>query len=256
MKGPIFLIIPFLSLIGCHHNEIPDSEVEKEFWTLEKETQFLKDRNDSAKWDWDMFKGDLEARSLFQTDVPVEVGVFPCSNYDLIGKGSFGGIGMFGSNGDGDEHKIGEKTILYNSFYVKVSDAARGFVGIKEDRVFFQIIVLTDFVDTLNYSHLQKQLVSRNHPDYIGEGFFKTQNNKIDYVAFITANQNSYAIVNMRMFDLTKGRTILIAPQKDGSLRSMQIDSPVLSSQEIQGYTDKLLKKEEIENFFSQRGNI
>ena len=58
------------------------------------------------------------------------------------------------------------------------------------------------------------------------------------------------------MFDLTKGRTILIAPQKDGSLRSMQIDSPVLSSQEIQGYTDKLLKKEEIENFFSQRGNI
>tara|TARA_R110002050_G_scaffold39891_2_gene97870 strand:+ start:5972 stop:6742 length:771 start_codon:yes stop_codon:yes gene_type:complete len=256
MKGPVFLVIPFLFLLGCNQNEILDTEVEKEFWTLEKENQFLADRNDSAKWDWDMFNQDLEARSVFQTDVPVGVGVFPCPNYDLLGKGSFGGIGMFGTNGDGDELKIGEKSILYNSFYVKASDAARGFVGIKEDRVFFQIIVLTDFIDTLNYSHLQKQLVSRNHPDYIGEGFYKTQNNKIDYVAFITANQSSYAIVNMRMFDLTKGRTILIAPQKDGSLRSMQIDSPVLSSQEIQGYTDKLLKKEEIENFFSQRGNI
>ena len=256
MKGPIFFFIPFLFLLGCIQNETPETEVIKEFWTLEKEDQFLANRNDSAKWDWDMFNRDLEARSFFQTDVPLGVGVFPSPNYDLMGKGSFGGIGMFGTNGDGDEHKIGEKTILYNSFYVRSSDAARGFVGINEDRVFFQIIVLTDFVDTLNYSHLQKQLVSRNHPDYIGEGLYKTQNNKIDYVAFLAANQNSYAIINMRMFDLTKGRTILIAPQKDGSLRSLQIDSPALSSKEIEVYTEKLLKKEEIESFFSKSGNI
>lgn len=213
-------------------------------------------RENQSVWDQEMFKMDLEARSIFQPDVPIEAGVFPTPSYDLIAKGSFGGIGMFGVSGGGDEKNINDKTILYNSFYVNKSDATRDFVATEESRMFFQIILLTDFIDTIDYSHLQKQLVSRNHPDYIGEGFFKTSNNRIDYVAFLTGNLDSYAIINMRMFDLTKGRTILIAPQKDGSLRSKQIDSPNLTSEKIDSYTNKLLKEKVVIDFFTTTGNI
>ena len=60
----------------------------------------------------------------------------------------------------------------------------------------------------------------------------------------------------MRLFDLEDGKTILIAPQKDMSLRSMQIKSPDLSNKGIDTYTDELLKDEEVIQFFTKKGNI
>ncbi len=99
-------------------------------------------------------------------------------------------------------------------------------------------------------------MLSRNNPGYICEGFFKKRKNEIDYTAFLTANRDAYAIVNMRLFNLKYGRTILIAPQKDGSLRSMQILSPILSNQEVKGYIDKILKQDDIKTFFLNMDNI
>ncbi len=122
--------------------------------------------------------------------------------------------------------------------------------------MFFHIIVLTDFVDTVNYSHVLSEVVSGNHPDYIGQGFYNTANNRIDYSAFITSDRNAYAIVDMRLFDLTKGKTILIAPQKDKSLRSMQIDSPPMSSKEIEAYTKALVVRKGVKEFFVGEGSI
>ncbi|MNY10518.1 hypothetical protein D3C86_1435030 [compost metagenome] len=75
-------------------------------------------------------------------------------------------------------------------------------------------------------------------------------------MAFLTASRNSYAIINMRLFDLTLGKTILIAPQKDGSFRSMQIDSPKLSSETSGPYLRKLVKRKEVVAFFTQKGTI
>lgn len=184
------------------------------------------------------------------------MGVYPTPDYDLLGEKSFGGVGTFGINGDGDEKKIQGKTFLYNSFYVGSSAITKPFVGQEPERVFFQIIVLTDFVDPVNYTHQQKLAFSRNHPNYMGEGFYKTQNNQIQYLAFLGANQDSYAIVNMRLFNLKNGRTVLIAPQKDGSIRSKQIDSPPLTSVEIDPFTDDLLKRPEVVEFFTASGNI
>lgn len=187
---------------------------------------------------------------------PFEVGVFPTPDYDLLGEKSFGGVGTFGINGDGDEKKIQGKTILYNSFYVGSSAITKPLLGDEKERVFFQIIVLTDFVDTVNYAHQQKVAFSRNHPNYMGEGFYKTQNNEIQYVAFLGANQDAYAIVNMRLFNLNKRRALLIAPQKDGSLRSKQIDSPALTSAQVDQFTDELLKETDVIDVFTSPGNI
>ena len=111
-------------------------------------------------------------------------------------------------------------------------------------------------MDTTNYSHVLSEIISRNHPDYIGQGFYRTKENKIDYTAFITADRNAYAIIDMRLFDLKRGKTILIAPQTDHSIRSMQIQSPQLSSDQMEDYTKSLLEKEEVVSFFTAKGNI
>ena len=248
------LIMPFL--VGCTPDTTKDNNTSKKFWTIEKAKAHLKDRQDSTTWDSIMFYNDLLS-FVPETSLPLMNGVFPNPHYALMGKGSFSGVGNFGfPGGDGLEKKIGSKTILYNSFFVGASEVNRAFIGDKKNEVFFQIIVLVDFVDTMNYTHLSSEIVSRNHPDYIGQGFYKTQNNRIDYLAFNTADLNAYAIVNMRLFDLNLGETILIAPQKDNSFRSMQIKSPQLSSDEVDAYTDELLRQEEVIDFFTYVGNI
>ena len=232
------------------------NESAQAYWSKEKEAAHISRRQDSTTWDKEMLATDLQYQ-MEKTLLPFQSGVFPNPHYDLVGEGSFKGVGNFGlSGGDDNELKLGDKTILYNAFYVGASEVNQAFLGEKKDEVFFQIMVLTDFVDTVNYSHVLSEVVSRNHPHYIAQGSYKTKASSIDYAAFITADRNAYAIVNMRLFDLNLGKTILIAPQKDGSFRSMQLPSPPLSKDDVEGYSKQLLLREEVQDFFNQEGGI
>lgn len=239
---------------GCSEEE--KEQTETSVWTSSMIEAHLANREDSTKWDLEMFRSDLENNMPFE--LPFSNGVFPVPKYDLLAKKSFKGVGNFAyPGGEGSELKIGAKTILFNSFFVGTNFFNQNYIAKKaKDEVFFHILVLTDFVDTLNYSHVSSEIVSRNHPDYVGQGFYKTKTNSIDYSAFITADRNSYAIVNMRLFDLKYGRTIIIAPQTDNSFRSMQIESPPLSSEQIENYTKKLIEKAEIREFLTRKGTI
>jgi hypothetical protein len=171
----------------------------------------------------------------------------------LLGKESFKGVGN-GGNFSGID--INGKKVLYSYFLVNKNALTQKFVGDKPNEVFFTIATLTDFIDTINYTHAGVQIISRNNPDYIGQGFFKTKEDIIDYVAFLTANRDEYAIVNMRLFNLRNGRILLIAPQKDGSLRSMQIRSPILSDKELPDYMNKVLQQDDVKSFFSNSSTI
>ena len=257
MKFKLQVFVPLLICLGCSSSQVEGSEDTKSLiWTNEMALEHISNREDSTKWDYDMFNSDLA--NVANYDFPFVSGVFPTPEYDLLGENSFKGVGNYGlSGGEGLEIKVEDKTILFNSFFVGKNSFNKDYLDANQsNEIFFHIVVLTDFVDTVNYSHLLSEIVSRNHPDYIGQGFYKTQDNRIDYSAFITANRNAYAIVNMRLFDLTHGKTILIAPQKDRSFRTKQIKSPNLSSEEIDDYTRSLLKKEEIIRFFSFGGSI
>lgn len=253
----IYLALPFfLLIIGCQCEPTKSGDQPPILSSEKLQLLQLQNRDDSSTWDSAMFQSDLELKSFYPKDLPISMGVFPTPRYDILGPSSFKGIGMMGLSGGGDELRVAGKPILYSAFYINQSETAKAFVGTKKDRVFFQILVLTDSIDTVNYTHLHKLIVSRNHPDYIGEGFFQTRQNKIDYLAFHTVTQSSYAVVNLRTFDLSKGRTLLIAPMKDGSLRSLQIASPPLSSDELDAYTKELLDNQKVKTFFTAVGTI
>lgn len=258
MKKALFIILVMISgLTGCSENvSKKSSKKTPDFWTGEKAEKHLQNRENSSKWDNKLFANDLAYVNESQRMAFLS-GVFPVPNYDLIGKGSFKGVGNWGYPGGKDiELHIKDKTVLFNSFFVRSSMVNQKYTKGMPDEIFFHILVLTDFIDTVNYSHTASEIISRNHPDYIGQGYYRMKNNQVDYMAFLGANRDSYAIINMRLFDLSLGKTILIVPQKDRAFRSMQIQSPKLSSETIESYTKELTRKKEIIDFFTKKGAI
>ena len=220
-------------------------------WNLEKEKLHNENRNDPTKQSLKCWENDTINYSL--SGKPMIEGVFPVPDYDLADS-TFNGLGNSG-NWKGLELK--EKIIIYHSLYVNKNAINKEFINEKPNEVFFTIAVLTDSIDLKKYSHTDIRITSRNHPHYVGQGFVKTKSNEIDFISFLTADRNDYAIVNMRLFDLRIGRIVLIAPQKDGTLRSLQLNSSVLSSAEMANHIKDLLNNNKrVIDFFTKPGNI
>ncbi|MBC8111908.1 MAG: hypothetical protein H7Y04_12680 [Verrucomicrobia bacterium] len=224
------------------------TKAQKKFeWNRDKKIQQKQNREDSSKWDKNNFVAD--SASYART----KKGFFPVPKYDLVAPNSFDGLG-YGGSYKGDT--INGKKFVHNFYYVNNCLTNQEFVGNKKDEVFFCIISLTDFVDERRFTHMSSGISSRNHPDYLAEGFIKTKDNTIQYAAFITGDRQAYAIVNSRIFDLNLGRIIVIVPQKDHSLRSFQINIPIVSSEEIKKYIAKVLNRPEIVRSYTSKGSI
>ncbi len=254
-KKLILIYLVFFFIISCkksvNEKSISESITNKtDFWTDENAIVHYQNRNDSLKWDKEMFLNDLKhVENEFKN--PITSGVFPEPAYNLIGEDSFKGVGTFGNT-----LEFNNKNILYRSFYVKKSNLNKGRLLDKKNEVFFNIVVLTDTIDLKNYNLSSSLILSRNHPNYISQGMFKTKQSKVDYLAFTTIDNNSYAIVNMRLFDLKFGKTILIAPQVDKSFRSLQAEMPMIEFEELESYMDDLMKEKNVIDFFVKKGNI
>jgi hypothetical protein len=220
-------------------------------WNEILEKKHLQNRQDSTTWDLSLFQKDLKNNKDEYKELPMAYGIFPVPKYELVGDYGWTGLG----SGGYWKNCFG-KTVVYSNFFVNKNESSKSFLGDKKDEVFFTIIVLTDFIDSINYTHRKSNIVSRNNPDFVGQGFIKTKENKVDYSAFLTANRDQFALVNMRLFNLKYGRFILIAPQTDGSLRSLQLSSPILSSEEIDVYIDDILKQKKVATFFTNKGSI
>lgn len=249
MKKTIVFLIIILVFSNCANQSAQPKSLD-ESWNKEKRKQYINNRTDSTTWDQDLLEDDIE--NMLEEDYgPFEMGVFPVPKYNLLGEDSFKGIGnKFG------QFKVKDKIVLMNSFFVRENALNQTRLKGMKDEVFFQVMVLTDTIDNENYNLAKALVLSRNHPDYLGQGFIKTKTNKIEYLAFITAENNAYAIINTRIFDLGFGKTILLAPQKDKTLRSLQIESPRMTSDSVTEYSDNLLLDEKVRTFFENNDNI
>ncbi|MCX7546699.1 hypothetical protein OS188_01895 [Xanthomarina sp. F1114] len=249
MKKTLLILAILLTIYSCS-NKSSESKSNSKQWNLQQREQLLKNRNDSTSWDREMFNNDIKMIEIGDFG-PFEIGVFPEPKYNLIGEASFKGLGN-----RSEEFKIKDKKILMNCFFVGENRLNKNRLDGMKDEVFFQVLVLTDTIDNENYNLNKSIAISRNHPDYLGQGFIKTKNNRIDYLAFQTAENNAYAIINSRIFDLSFGKTILIAPQKNKSLKSYQIKSPDLTSDSVSDYTKKLISNKQTISFFGKKENI
>lgn len=167
------------------------------------------------KIDWEQFRNDLEFVNE-SNEFPLGNGVFPVPEYESSGNGNI-------------EEKIeicNMKFIQQNSFIYKGEYNEPFFKGITNPDIelcFFTILVKTSLQDSSN----QIMSSSRNHPTYLSQGIVKIENErKISWVAsHNSASKNDMALINMRYFDLSKGRIIIVVPREDGSLRFKQLNT-------------------------------
>jgi hypothetical protein len=236
LKASLIIIVIFLS--------IQKMNAQNSFeWNREKKIERKNNREDSTKWDMKI----LEIDSIHFSEGDKQ-GFFPAPDYDLTGKDSFDGLGFGGSS---DGIIVNNRIFVYKDFYVKKCLTNEAYIGNKENEVFFVIIVMTDFIDTINHSHINTNITSRNHPDYLAKGRIKTKANEIDYTAFITGDRREYAVINERIFDLDIGRLILIIPSNtvSGMLLSKQISIPISSHNDIKNMIPEILTNEKIVDF-------
>ena len=206
----------------------------------------LKVQNQKENLDFKRMEEELKAKD--QNSTPFTYGIFPYPVYDSIQKDGFKGAGTLG-NFFG--LKLQGKRIVYSSFLEKNWGTLNAHKVKNKDRIFFTILVLTDFIDDKEYTSSKMQIVSRNFPDVIGQGFVKTSNTRIDFSAFTTLEKEEFAIVNLKLYHLKYGNIILIAPLKDGSLRSLQIHSTAdLTSETLKPYLEQLIQQPETVSFF------
>lgn len=229
-----------LLLLTLLMNDSGILQAQQALWNETMQRQRMQQRDDPAVWDTTLLHTDLQG-ILIPSSLFMRYGAFPVPQYDLCGKGSFKGLGNYQ-----DVTFFENRTLVSNRFYIKKNAINAPQLGTQPDDVFFMIVVLTDSVDTTEYAHGASQVISRNHPDYIGQGSIFLKHDRIDYLAFTTASGPSYAIINTRLFDLKYGRLIFIAPQKDGSLRSMQIATERFSNDEGTEQINMILHRKDV----------
>ncbi len=216
-------------------------------WAEDNAHRHILNRENPDTWDMKMLNDDISRISYHKdSQLPME-GIFPEPHYEIQMKGTFSSSGNVGG-----EVRLEGRNIFYESFFTGRNVNNAPYIGEKEDEIFFLILVLTDEDENEYNSHIS----SRNNPDIMGQGRFDTKDSKVDYIAFLTADRDNYAIVNGRLFNLRFGRTILVAPQKDGTFRSMQIDSPLMGADDIRVYVDSLIVESKVRGFFVAPGNI
>ncbi len=211
-------------------------------WDESKRMEFLENRETESAWDLDMMEEDRPIIEMGLDFGPFPYGVFPVPKYEL----TVGDANVAVGNTPGS-YEVNGKSIYMNSFQVYSNPVNEAMLNGEESRSFFQIAIQTESTEEDG----QFAILSRNHPDYMGQGYLNTEQGRIDYAAFITAEGESFAIVNSRLFNLKYGTMILIAPQEDGTLRSKQIKTPGLTADEVKDFTQKTLSKSEATKFFN-----
>lgn len=220
-------------------------------FTLAQREAHLMRLADSSSWDWTMLNRDVEAVNFFADAEPMLPGVFPVPPYDLVGEGSFDGIFDAGTLWNPDT--IAGKTIVYHAFGIGNNAWNRPYMGPDKDQVYFTLITVVDTLDEDGYAIHNGMVSSRNNPDVIGEGSIRNTISRIDYIAFMTAENDRFAIINMRLFDLSHGDVIVIAPQRDGSFRALQIkNEPRSEARNDTFIREDVLRREGVQMFLSE----
>lgn len=235
-----------------HHP--PDS-----VWNEEDAARYARERMDSSLWNMERFAEDLkfsqDAEFAGGLTVPLYDLPSPVPDYD------WGYVNMRVTELD-----LPGKTVL-GATYAYAHDEYRPMpVGDTAAyyRVYFNILVLTD---TLGDDTRALYINSRNAPHYLGSGKQLTSIGPIEFVQLSLASGENIALVNQRYFDLRHGRTILVAPMKDGSLRFMQLeqspeslragaDADSWNSEVIADFEARLEADPTVRKFFLQAGSL
>jgi hypothetical protein len=222
------------------------------FWTPARRAEYSKRRLDSSLWNSEYLDMDVEVREKFPwpTKAALEGIPSPVPQYP----NDFGGAVMV------PNLKIGNRDIKGTIVAWGKSDVNRHLFPNDTDDllIYLNIFILTD---TPKIENGKNAIVSRNWPHILSTGKQKTSIGNVDWVHVAFANDDNYAFISQRIFDLKFGNTIFVAPQKDGTLRFLQFNGPKSILHEdrvehINEYSAQLKKDDRVIQFIDNEKTV
>lgn len=248
-NGTLQILVLTFILQSCNEPSSVVSSVttNNEVWTESNEKAYVTSQFDSTMWDMELLQDELKPRDndeSWPTQEPMLHIPYPVAKYRA------------GYTTKSISMEIGDKKIKGGSYAAGTMNEYLKPLCDDQDQdnfIFFNILVLTDMPEPENSMN---SVISRNYPNHTCQGRRKTSIGNIDWIGLHLATNESLALVSTKYFNLKYGETILVAPQKDGSLRFMQVDLPNVSTREIDAEIDKLKQRKEVIEFFTDKNVI
>lgn len=212
MKHNIIVIIMLSFILSCQKQKVKEEktiELKENKWNVEALNEKALQHLDSSKRDYELFKQDIENYEKFgdyYRSLPLNKSPFPVAVYDYA-------VASF-------PFVIQRDSSIFKG--IKIGE----YKDLESDRITEKLTLLI-LTNDLN-SNETYVVESRNFPYLTAEGKFEVSN-KFSYDWVFSASPDGYSIllVNMKLFDLRFGETIIIYPQKDKTFLYDQIkDSP------------------------------
>lgn len=226
MNKQLILLMLFVSLLmSCtgilrqgtqNISPTQDLPTTDSLWTYADRRAYAMSRTDSTKWNREMLNRDLEFHKSYDFPIKPAISDYP-SPVPTYPKWAGCLLAPF-------KLEIGDK-LMQGACAAYLKDKYRELENPNDSyKVKFNILWLTDESDIeMGDSHV----LSRNYPHYMSTGKQKTTQGEIDWVQMDMADGTNFAIINQRYFDLNFGKTIVVIPFKDGSLRFLQLNETI-----------------------------
>lgn len=209
----IYLIILIISNFSLSQN--------KE-WNLNQLQKKNIKHLDSINWNVKLFNQDKTTYKQYKEyfkGLPLTISAFPVADYEYaVASESF---------------KLTLDSISYKGINIGY------FKDENSEEVTYELTLV--FLSNQAESNENSFVQSRNYPYLTAEGTFTEFNTKYDWVFTKSPDGFSFIMLNMKLFDLRFGKTILVIPQKDGSFYYNQINLERNTFKEISMFEDSLL---------------
>lgn len=213
----------------------------QESWTEKDKAQYAANRSDSSTWNMKMLSMDISMADEIKDWPKPGISDYP-SPVPKYSKAD-GYSGAFISS---MAITINGKKITGYSVSYGVDPYRNHLIQKPSDEMinYFNIFILSD-LEGEDYEI--GETLSRNFPHHMSTGMQETSQGKVEWLHMSLAEGHNMAVVSQRYFDLDFGKTILVVPLKDGSIRLLQIQ------ENIGSFSSEEWKQNELGKKFSER---
>ena len=211
------ILITIVSFFACQ----PEKQTlnsKDQSWSIEKLKEISERHLDSSNWDHELYHQDIATYQKYPEilkSYPLNKSPFPVATYDYaVSSAPF----------DFEINDFIFKGISIGEFISPDSDTIRNKLC---------LVVLTNDHDAEESSLVE----SRNYPYLTAQGYFKFKNHQYDWVFASSPDGYSTLLLNMKLFDLRFGETIMIFPQKDQSFHYLQMNESPDNYNSIDAFT-------------------
>jgi hypothetical protein len=235
----IIIAIGFL-YFSCQNKEKTDSPsdyLELKKWNIEKLSDRAIQQLDSTKWDLKLFQQDIETYDNYSEifrSYPLNKSPFPIAEYDYAVSSI--------------PFTIETEEVIFKG--VRIGEYENPESEIIIDKL--TLLILTNDKDSKENTLVE----SRNYPYLTAQGIFEVKNNEFDWVFSASPDGFSTLILNMKLFDLRFGETIIIYPQTDKSFLYDQIKDIPNNYEDFDEFKNILMNNPKVKNQLHSEKNM